>query len=462
MEFKKHIHFDVELEAAVLGTCLLELSAYSRIHKILDHGIFYSTSHETVYGCIREMWEQGHPVDYFTVINFIARKGITNLNGDNLDYFILRLSNSVVSSSNLEFHCYILRQLYAERELLKLKMGSSENDGKDVIERITNLQNSLQKLHQVKTSDDWKDMTTIMFEMYKHMEEVKDKELIGVPTGFSRLDLITGGLCKTQLIAIGARPSVGKSALINSIILHAASCGFNVGIISLEMPDVQIAARMSSIYSGVDFYKIFRNKLNVEEGKGLYSYVQQMVDLPVMVSDATSVNVMDIRAKATKLMAKGKLDILFIDYMQLIEGETTNKNYNREQEVGKMSRGLKLLAMELQIPVVVLCQLNRESEKATGKKPQLHHMRESGSIEQDCDGVIFLHRDWKSGITANALGESTEFEADLIVSKWRNGETPEIKIGFDPPKMRFYDLDREPRRIQHTPEITTTWKPFKD
>ncbi len=464
MEFKQHIHYDNDLENAVLGAFLIEKTSYSRVHGSLDKEVFYTTGNAIVFDAIKTMWEEGHPIDILTVTSFIARQGHQKLNGDNVSYYVIKLTNFVVSSANLEFHSFIIRQLYAERELLKLKMGASELEGNDVMERVKMLQDSLQKLHQVRTADDWKDMSTLFFEMYKHMAEVKDQELIGVPTGFSRLDLITGGLAKTQLIAIGARPSVGKSALINAIILHAASCGHNVGIISLEMPDIQIASRMSSIYSGLDFYKIFRNKLNDEEGKGLYAYVQQMVNLPVMVSDATSVNVMDIRVKANKLKAKGKLDILFIDYMQLIEGEVTNRNYNREQEVAKMSRGLKLLAMELNIPVVVLCQLNRESEKAAGKKPQLHNLRESGSIEQDCDGVIFLHRDFKVGITANADGSSTEFEADLIIGKWRNGETPEIKIGFDPPKMRFYDLDKEPRRNQQIQSYqpSTQWKPFKE
>lgn len=464
MEFKKHIHYDIDLEAAVLGACLLEKTAYSRIHSILNPTVFYSTDHVKVFEYIRTMWEENQPIDILTVTSFVARKGVEEFNGVKVDYFITRLTNFVVSTANLEYHAYILRQLYAERELLKLKMGADSVVGESVIDRIETLQNSLQELYQSRTADDWKDMTTVMFEMYRHMGEVKDREFFGVPTGFSRLDLITGGFGKTQLIAIGARPSVGKSAFINSVILHCASLGFKVGVISLEMPDVQIASRMSSIYSGFDFYKIFRNRLNDEEGKTLYTYVQQMVNLPIMVSDSTNVNILDIRAKAAKLMAKGKLDILFIDYMQLIEGETVNRNFNREQEVSKMSRGLKILAMELNIPVVVLCQLNRESEKAAGKKPQLHHLRESGSIEQDCDGVIFIHRDWKSGITAHPDGLTTEFEADLIVAKWRNGETTEIRVGFDPPKMRFYDLEKEGRKsLAVIPSQNSGgWKPYKE
>lgn len=442
MEFKKHIHYDVDLETAVIGACLLERDAYARIHGILDGDVFYSNGNKIIFESIVKMWDEGQPIDIFTVTSFIIRGGNDTLESYNTSYFVTKATNHVVSTVNLEFHCYLIRQLYAERELLRLKMGDNTQGG-DVIQRVVKLQESLAKLYATRTANDWKDMSQILMEMYRHMEEVKNKELIGIPTGFTRLDMVTGGFCKTQLIVIGARPSVGKSAFINSIVLNAASFGFNVGIISLEMPDLQIASRMSSIYSGVDFYKIFRNKLNEDEGKNLYAYVQQMVNLPIMVSDATNVNVLDIRAKAAKLMAKGKLDILFIDYLQLIEGESTNRNYNREQEVGKMSRGLKILAMELNIPVVILCQLNRESEKAVGKKPQLHNLRESGSIEQDADGVMFLHRDWKSGITQNAEGGSTEFEADLIIAKWRNGETPEIKIGFDPPKMRFYDIEKE-------------------
>lgn len=274
------------------------------------------------------------------------------------------------------------------------------------------------------------------------MDNVKDKDLIGVPTGFSRIDSITGGFIGSQLIILAARPSVGKSALLNAMVLNAAENNFKVGIISLEMPTLQMAARMGSVLSEIDFFKIFRNRIYDEQERDkVYHGLEKLANLPIKITDSTGVSVSDIRAKVAQLKQRNEIDILFIDYLQLVDGEGGNRNYNREQEVSKMSRGLKIMAMEYNIPVVVLAQLNRESEKATDKKPKLHHLRESGGIEQDADIVMLLHRDFKSGVLFDKDGNSTENEADLILAKTRNGETPEIKIGFNPSQMKFYDLD---------------------
>lgn len=450
-EFKKHIHFDTDIEDAVLGACLLEKMAFSRVFGILKKPVFYREGNQIVWESMAKMWAENLPIDILTVISFIVRSGHEQLENWDTSFFVARLTNSVVSSAHLEYHSLILRQLYAERELIRIKFSKDDSD--DVLDRAKRIQDEIQALFSIKTANDWQDMSTMLFSMYQHMDEVKGKEFIGVPTGFKRLDLITGGFVKTQLITIAARPGVGKSALISAISLNAASLGYKIGIISLEMPGMQVGARMSSIYSGIDFWKIFRNKLNDEEGKSLYSYVQQMVDLPIRVSDKTQVSIYDIKSKASKLLVDGKLDLLIIDYLQLIEG-TGEKSFSREQEVSKLTRGLKLMAMEYNIPVIILCQLNRESEKQVGKRPQLHNLRESGSIEQDSDGVILLHSDWKSGIQQDVEGNTTEFQANLIIAKWRNGETTEVKIGFDPPKMRFYDLDR-PGSLP----IITSYKP---
>lgn len=448
-EFREFIHYDRDMEDAVIGACLLEKSAFVRVYGFLTKDCFYQEGNQKIFEAMLMMWEQNHPIDILTVTSRLIRSGYNLLDNWDTSFFVTRTTSKVVSTANLEFHALIIRQLYAERELLKLKY--SDNGNGDVVERAEKIQSKLRELFEIRTADDWKDMSTVLFKMYQHMAEVKNKEFIGVPTGFKQVDYITGGFAKTQLIAIGARPSVGKSALMAGITLHAASLGYKVGIISLEMPDVQIGARMASMYSGMDFYKIYRNILSEgDEDQQLYQYVQQMIGLPIMISDKTNVSINDIRSKASRLVAKNKMDLLIIDYMQLIEGGG-EKSFSREQEVSKMSRGLKLMAMEYNIPVVVLCQLNRETEKSAGKKPQLHHLRESGSIEQDCDGVIFLHRDWKSGITADENGQSTEFEADLIIAKWRNGDTAEIKIGFEPTKMRFYDLNTHKKRTGFAP-----------
>lgn len=439
-EFKEFLHYDRQMESAVLGCLLLEKFTYERIMGILTVECFYLEANQTVYKTIKTMWDKQLPIDLMTVCQYIVRTlQVDKLNGDNVPYYLTRLTNMVVSSTHLEYHSFLIRQLYAEREMVKIKYGSM-GDG-DVLERSKRMQDELLKLSQFKISNDWEEILDGVLELHKHMDNVKDKDLIGVPTGFSKVDFITGGLCAGQLIVIAARPSVGKSALLNAMVLNAATKGFKIGIISLEMPVAQITARMGAVISEVEFYKIYRNKLYDEtERDVVYNGLEKLSNLPIKITDKTGVNISDIRAKVAQLVHKNQLDVLFIDYLQLVDGESGNKNYNREQEVAKMTKGLKIMSMEYNIPIVVLAQLNREAAKE--KKPQLHHLRESGAIEQDADVVMFLHRDWKVGVTENEQGNSTEFEADLILSKTRNGETPEIKIGFIPSQMRFYDLDK--------------------
>jgi replicative DNA helicase len=441
--FKEHVHFDKDIEGAVLGAFLLEKHAYARTRGILTADCFYISENKVVFDVITEMWEQSYPIDIFTVMSKIARSGKSVVNGvDTMTpYYITRLTNCVVSTANLEVHALILRQLYAEREFVRIRNLPNDTSD-DVLDRTRKMQDELFKITQIKVTNDWKDISEVVVELHEHMDNVKDKEIIGVPTGFSDFDLVTSGFCEGQLIILAARPSVGKSAFLGSLCLHAANIGKHVGIISLEMSNSEIGARFGSLVSDTEFYKIFRNKFEEDrEREHVHRMLNELAEKNIKISDSTNVSINDIRAKVSNLQSKGQLDILFVDYLQLLETDESDKSYSREQEVSKMSRGFKLMAREFKIPIVVLAQLNRESEKAGNKKPQLHHLRESGSIEQDADGVVFLHRDFKSGILVNAQGQSTEHEADLIIAKWRNGELKEIKIGFEGAKMKFYDMN---------------------
>lgn len=442
-EFREFVHYNKEMESAILGACLLEKTAFGRVRGLLNKDCFYLDANKVVYETISEMWEKSYPIDLFTIAQFLVReKNMPELMNYGTAFYISKLTNYVVSTAHMEYHSLIIRQLYAERELLKIKYSPIDEDG-DVINRAEKMRDELFKISQIKIVNDWQDMIDVVMKLHKHMDEVKDKDIIGVPTGFDRFDMVTGGLCKGEMIVLAARPAVGKTALLGAISVNAATSGKKVGIISLEMSDVSIGARMGSLISDVEFYKIFRNRMDDEkEREKVYNHLENLSNLPIKISDKTNVNINDIRAKVAQLVSKDDIDVLFIDYLQLLDTDSGNKNYNREQEVAKMSRGFKLMAKEFNIPVVVLAQLNRESEKVANKKPQLHHLRESGAIEQDADIVVFLHRDFKVGIIENTDGGSTEFEADLIIAKGRNIETPEIKIGFDPTKMKFFDLDK--------------------
>lgn len=426
---------------------MLEQTAFGRIVQQLDRNVFYHPANQTVFDAFKEMWDKSIPInDMALVLSYLTReKAIERLNDSNTGYYLTLLSRDVVSTANLERYAIILREMYIERELIRITQSGLTKDG-DTGSEISRLQQELNHLMFKKSTDSWQDMSEILVKLIKHMDEVRGKDMIGITTGLKTLDQYTGGWVDTGMYIIGARPSVGKSALLGKMVIKAAQSGKHVGVISLEMPDVQIGARLASMETGIEFWRIYRAKIDDQkENDRLYKQLGEMANLPIRISDKTQVNLTDIKAKVIQLKHKGQLDILFIDYLQLMDAEPSTRSGNREQEVAKISRGLKILAMEYKIPIIVLCQLNRESEKRNDKRPRLADLRESGSLEQDADGTLLLHRPWMAGITQTETGESTENTAELIIAKWRNGQANVvIDLGFDGDKMRFYDLADKP------------------
>lgn len=455
IEFKKHIHHDQNLEEAILGICLLEKLAFGRTYGMIDAETFYFSGHQEVYSVMKEMYDNSIPIDCYTVIEkIVSQRGIEDFYGHNVGYFVCRLTNFVVSSAHLEYHCFVIKEMWKRRELLKAKYRYDENQT-DTRGNIEQLNEDIRKIIGSEIRRDWYDMSEIMFDLVKHQYEMAQGKKEFVTTGFKKVDSLNGGFYNGQMIVIGARPSVGKSALMGQMAIAMATRGKKVGIISLEMNNTEIAARLASLETDIDFWRIFRTIASDEDlHKRFYEKIsKQTINLPIFLSDKTKVNISEIKAKATKLKVSKGCDCLMIDYLQLIDGTTDNRNYNREQEVAKMSRGLKLMAQELDIPVIVLCQLNRQVTARSYKDrfPKLSDLRESGAIEQDADVVMFLHRDYMSGWRVDDQEQSTEFSADLIGPKWRNGATFHLPLKFDPPKMKFSET-RE----------TDTWKPIID
>lgn len=434
--YKPYIHYDLELEKAIVGAISLESTAFNATVGILLPKHFHEPLNEKIYAVCKLLWEDSQQIDIISIIH-AAKKPYPEILPE-LPYYLSVCQNKVTGSiiTKLERNCLLLRQMYIERKLLLIK---TENYEGDAIEKAMEIKQSINEMLALKSTNDWSDSLNISLAVHQHMDAVENLEYAGVQTGFRSLDLITGGYA-TGLYIIAARTSVGKSAFMGCCALNQVKAGLKVGIISLEMPVVQLGTRMASIISDVEFYKIFRNRMDDErEKEKVFEALESLANYPLYISDQPSVDANDIRAKASLLIKQHGLDILYVDYIQLVEGINTNKNFNREQEVSKISRSLKNTAMEFNIPIIALAQINREAEKATDKKPQLHHMRESGAIEQDSDGVLIIHRDFKSGILQDKNGNSTEHEADIIIAKWRNGELADIKIGFDGKKMKFYD-----------------------
>lgn len=439
--FIKDKHYSIDLENAIIGSFLIDNTSFGRCYEILIKDVFYTDNNQFVFETIERMWQNNEPIDLITVCLKIS-KVKTTLDDASIAFYLTKLTNSVVSTANLEYHSLLLRQFYVEREIIKITNSGIGED--DAFVKIRTIQDKLLKLTQINSVDDFKGIDEVLVSLYEHMDNVKDKELAGVTTGFKHLDRITGGLTPGGVFIVAARPSVGKSAFLGKMVLGAALKGHHCGIISLEMQDEQISARLASLTTEIDFWKIYRNRMqDQDEANRFYKILNDnLSQLPIYISDTSQVNISDIKAKVSKLKQQGKMDVLYIDYLGLIEAESGNKNYNREQEVAKMSRGLKLIAMQFNIPIVLLCQLNRGSETTGDKRPKLFNLRESGSIEQDADGVLFIHRDFMSGILVDANGNTTENEADIIIAKWRNGELTDYKIGFDGPKMKFYEFEQ--------------------
>jgi replicative DNA helicase len=441
MEFVKDIHFFYDLEAAVLGASMLESTAFGRTHGIVRQDTFYHDANKVVYKAIYDLYSAGLPVDILTVVDRIMNVcKVKEFGVDNVGYYVTKLTNAVVSTAHLEFHCLILKRMWMEREVIKVTNGSVELDG-DVNQQLIQLQTAIRDINAGDYVKDWYDMSELMVDLIKHQEEIKSHPDAIIKTGIRDLDEKNGGFIPGNVIVIGARPGVGKSAFMGQMAMNMARNKKRVGIISLEMSNNEIAGRLASLDSGVDFQRIYRNlfKDEAEQQRFYEKITNETIGLPIYVSDSTRVNTIDIRSKADKLKAKHGLDILFIDYLQLISADQP-KNKTRENIISEISRSTKIMAKEMKIPIVILCQLNRESTKRTGdsRYPVLSDLRESGAIEQDADVVMFLHRDWIAGMTEDEKGQSTENTADLVVRKWRNAEPNlHVSLGFDGPRMKF-------------------------
>jgi replicative DNA helicase len=437
-DLRPHFHYDLDMEAAVLGACLLEREAFGRLVGLLEPDHFYGIKNQTVMQVMFEMWNDGLMIDLLTVAVEIHRKALDADFDMNIPFYLSKLSREVVNSTHLEQHALYIRQMYAERECLRIQMEAGSSS-EDTLQKMMGIQDQISKILSVKGTDDWHDMATVMVGLGKHQDEVRGRDLLGVPTGFKSLDTLIAGWQGGQLIVVGARPSVGKSSFVSGVSIHAAENGYKVGIINLEMPEKQLGGRLASFYSGIDFWRIYRAKLkDDEQERQMYSAMSDMANLPIWISDKTNVSGADIRAKAIKLKKRAGMDLLIIDYLQLIEAEG-RPGETREREVARLSRALKLLAMDLNVPVMILAQLNRDSEKSADRKPRMSNIRESGAIEQDADVVLLLHRDWKAGVLQDEKGNSTEGQANIIIEKNRNGACTDLPVSFDPKTMKFYE-----------------------
>lgn len=431
--YEENIDYDKELERAVLGIILLEPYSYSKVHGLLSSECFYLPSHNNVYQTIRNMWTLGMQIDLMSVTRRMYDKGHVLMDDfTNTGYYLANLCSEVTQGAHLQQWCLMLRELAVKREIIRITHEGLAGD--DPLAATQRIQKQLEDALRVSSTNDWIDASVAAVQLTDHMEAVRGK-YVGLQTGYKLIDTVNGGYRGGQLIVVGARPAVGKSAFMGGQAISIAKQGAPVGIISLEMPARDIFGRMVSSESGIGFREIDHNELEEHQMQRFLTVMSNVASLPIYFSDTAKVNIHDIRAKAEMLKQKHGIKALFVDYLQLVD-ETAGKNRNRENAISEISRGLKMIAMNMDIPVIALSQLNRESE-SKDRKPKKSDLRESGSLEQDADIVMLLHRDYATGKVIDENGNSTINKAELLVEKWRNGSPLKLDLHFDPPTMTF-------------------------
>jgi len=435
----------VDLEEAVLGALMLEKDALSNVIEILKPESFYKESHKLIYEAIVTLFNNAEPVDLLTVTNQLRKDGKLDAIGG--PYYITELTSRVNSAANIEYHARIIAEQSIKRDLISISGDIQKlayEDTTDVFDLLDKTESALFEVSESHIRKNYVGMRTIMKDAMDELEIRKDHKdgLTGVPSGFSSLDRVTSGWQKSDLIIIAARPGMGKTAFVVSALRNAA-IDFKkpVAIFSLEMSSIQLVNRLISAEAELEADKIKKGHLADYEWEQLVYKTGKLADAPIFIDDTPALTILELRAKSRRLVSQNKVELIIIDYLQLMSGEKTGGG-NREQEIAHISRSLKGLAKELNVPVIALSQLSRAVETRGGdKRPHLSDLRESGSIEQDADLVMFLFRPEYYGITEDENWMPTTGMGEVIIAKHRNGELKNVKLKFIAKFTKFTDAD---------------------
>ena len=438
----------VDLEEAVLGAMMIDKKGIDDVIDILHSDAFYDVKHQEVYAAIYELFQNSEPIDLLTVSNLLKKKGKLDLVGG--DFYLIRLTQKVASSAHIEFHARIILQKYIQRRLISISseiIESSYDESTDVFDLLDEAEGKLFEVTQGNLKKSSEDAGTLVKQALKKIQEIGNQEgMSGLATGFTKLDQLTSGWQPSDLIIIAARPGMGKTAFVISMAKNMA-IDFNhaVAVFSLEMSSVQLITRMISSETGLTSEKLRKGNLEPHEWEQLNVKVKKLSDAPIFIDDTPSLSIFDLRAKARRLVSQHNVRIIVIDYLQLMTAGGNGKGGgNREQEISTISRNLKALAKELNVPVIALSQLSRAVETRGGsKRPLLSDLRESGAIEQDADIVSFIFRPEYYGMTEWDDDDHTpcEGQGEFIVAKHRNGGLDNIRLKFTGHLAKFSDLE---------------------
>jgi replicative DNA helicase len=434
----------IEVEEAVLGALMLERDAYVAVADIIDTHSFYKDEHQKIFEVIKALSMGQKPVDLLMVTQEL--KDRHHLEAVGGPAFIAQLTRRVASAAHIEFHARIIAQKHIQRELIRVSseiQGKAYDDTIDVDDLIDFSESALFKVAEGNIKKETVPIKPVLKEALDLIEEACNREdgLHGVPSGFTGLDRITLGWQKTDLIVIAARPSMGKTAFVLTMARNmAVDHNRPVAVFSLEMSGLQLVNRLIAAETELGSHKIKNGKLEDWEWALLHSKIARLSNSPIFIDDTPALSIFEFRAKCRRLKIQHNIQAVIVDYLQLMTAGTDNRG-SREQEVSAISRSLKAIAKELNIPIMALSQLNRSVESREGKRPQLSDLRESGAIEQDADIVIFIHRPEYYGITDDAEGNSLRGVAEIIIAKHRNGSTGEIKLSFRRELAKFSDIE---------------------
>jgi replicative DNA helicase len=440
-----------DLEGAVLGAIMLEPAKLAETLEIIQSPeCFYSDANQRIYACIRRLFDKGARIDFMTVCEDLRKNSELEMCGGS--YYVTSLTRDVVSSANIEEHARIVMQKYIMRELIRMSgevINTAYEDSSDVFDLLDKAETNLYEITDKHLRKNFSSINSILARTIAEIESQANKkdDLTGVASGFTDLDKITSGWQKTDLIILAARPAVGKTAFALNLVMNSALHKTNptgVAFFSLEMSAGQLVKRMLSAVTEVPLDKITKGQLADHELVQIHQRMTKLAQANIFIDDQAALNIFELRAKCRRLKQKYNIGLVIIDYLQLMQG-SVDKGGNREQEISKISRDLKGLAKELEIPIIALSQLNRgvENRKEGNKLPQLSDLRESGAIEQDADMVMFLYRPEYYGIDKNPEGQPIEGETWINIAKHRNGVTDVVKVKANLRFQRFEDMPNQ-------------------
>lgn len=423
---------DLEAEKSVLGSLLIDKDAIVKVVEFLKSKHFYKPAHEKIFEAIFTLYEKREPADLVTVPNQLKRmKELENIGGVT---YLTELVNTVPTSANIEAYAHLIKNDAIKRGLISVsseigQLAFEDAEVEDLLDRSEQLLYSVSQDITYQEFVPIKDTLEITFERLDELSKKKGS-IRGVPTGLKGLDRMLSGLQKENMIVLAARPSVGKTSLAINIAQHAAvENGNGVAIFSLEMGREMLVDRMIAAQGGIDGWRIATGNLNEDDFEKYGVAAGELAEASIFIDDTPGISVLEMRTKARRIMLENKIDLIIVDYMQLVKAP---KAESRVQEVSQISQGLKNLARELKVPVLAISQLSRAVEQRGGeKRPQLSDLRDSGSIEQDADIVMFLYRP----------EEEDKANAKLIIAKHRNGPTGELDLFFKEEYTRFYEVE---------------------